>query len=319
MRKIILFLLLLGLIFILGCQGQDSGGDGGFPGFGGGKKSTSYFGGKADGLEIKFLNLQPPEILREEQDFTIGLELVNNGQCDVNGQLCVRDALSDVFGGVQDSCQDINLKAIEDVNGQIIKDSRNLYFRTNSYHDIGRELNTQILAKAVYHCDFVSGPQLCVKPVIEENENLCKSMESISGKELKARSAPITISKVDKEIVPESNGVRLIATITLNKMSKGQASFGTDSGNADFNKGSPIFIGVEYQGFGEMRCNGLEGNILYWKSKDTNKIVQCELELEQIDLIENPLNIKLAYDYEVTETKQVTIKQKLGNTQTGFS
>ena len=59
-----------------------------------------------------------------------------------------------------------------------------------------------------------------------------------------------------------------------------------------------------------MKCNSLDGNTLYWKPKDATKTVQCELELGQIDLIENPLNIGLSYDYEVTESKQITIKQR---------
>ena len=313
MRKtiLILFLLFAGLIFVISCQG----GGPGFPGSGNGK-GGSYFGGTPNGLEIKFLNLQPPDILREGQDFTVALELTNNGQCDAIGQICVRDALSDIFGGIQDNCQEMNLKAIENINGQIVKDSRTFYFRGNSYNNIGRELSTQILAKTSYKCEFVSGPQLCVKSVIGENENLCKSIESISGKELKARSAPITISKVDKELVPEANGVRLIATITLSKMSKGQLKAEKE---VDFTKGSPMFISVEYSGFGEMKCSELEGNLLYWKSKDTSKIVQCELELGKIDLIQNPLNIKLAYDYEITEVKQITIKEKFSGRQETFS
>ena len=310
MKKVILVLFsVMGLFLIAGCQesGNDSGGWS-FPGSGGKGGSSSYFGGNPDGISIKFLNLQPPDVLREGQDFTVALEIVNNAQCSTSGQICVRDALSDIFGGLQDNCQDINLKGVENVNGQIIKDSKILFFRGNSYADIKRELNTQIIAKAVYSCEIISGPQLCIKPLIGENENLCKSTESISGKSLKAKSAPITITKVDKEIIPEQGGIRLLATITLTKMSKGQLK--TDIGNFDADKGSPLSMSVEYAGFGEMKCNSLDGNTLYWKPKDATKTVQCELELGQIDLIENPLNIGLSYDYEVTESKQITIKQR---------
>ncbi|MAG46992.1 hypothetical protein CL617_00160 [archaeon] len=306
MKKIILLsIFIVSLFLIVGC-GNGSGGGFGFGDRGSGDSSSSYFGGKTEGLVINFINLQPRDTIREGEEFTIGLDLINNGQCDVIGEICVRDALSDVFGGVEDSCQEIELKAIENINGNIRKDSRKLFFRGNGYEDIQRELTTQIIAKATYGCEFISGPQLCVKPVVGEDEDICKSVEDISGKNLKARNAPVTITKVHKEVFTELDGVRLLATITLGKMSKGNL-FSEDSSE---NRGNSLFMRAVYEGFGEMECDELEGNLLYWRADETSKIVQCSLEIGEIDLLANPLDIELSYDYEISENKQITIKER---------
>lgn len=246
--------------------------------------------GTPDGLHITFLESQPRENLKENEIFDVGLKLENKAECDIKGEICIRDIRAESISGVQDSCQSFELRKKEDNN----IDSENIYFQDNSYTSLSGDINTNIITKAEYSCSIQLTPQVCVKPNIED-EDICKTKEKISST-LGLKKAPITVSSIDKILIPQRDGMRLEVAINLKKMSEGESN--------NFN------IGVEYEGHGILNCRNLDR--LDFK-KNTENIINCEIPVDIVDIEENPLKITLNYIYETTKSKQINVIKEEGD------
>jgi len=266
--KIIITILVL--IFITACGTSQQGGRG---------------SGAPDGLHINFLELQPRSELKENEIFDIGLKLENKAECNIEGEVCVRDLRAESISGVQDSCQPFNLRKKEDNN----IDSENIYFQDNSYELLSGDASTNIIAKAEYSCSIQLTPQVCVKPNLED-EKICKTKETISSSALGLKQAPITVYSINKILIPQRDGMKLEVAIHLRKMSEGKSN--------NFN------IGIEYEGHGVLNCRNLDRLNF---EKNTENIINCEIPVNVGDIEENPLKITLNYIYEISESKQIKI------------
>jgi len=261
------------LIFLTACNGTN--------------QSTSS--GTPDGVKISFLELQPRSELRIGETFDIGLELENRADCNVQGQICVRDLFTSSISGVQDQCQEFELSKKD-----ITIDSKKFYFTDNAYNvEIG-DLRSTIFATATYSCNIQLNPQLCIKPSIED-ESFCKNRETLSQNTLGLKSAPITITQIEKLLIPQSNNIKMEVTLHLRKMAIGNIE-------------GPLGISLNYEGYGSLQCRDLDK--LEWEEKDTEKIIKCEIPLNVKDIEDNPLIINLNYNYKNSEQKQIQIIQE---------
>ncbi len=267
MKKITIIFL---LIFITACSGQTQQGTG---------------SGNPDGLHINFLELQPRSELRENEYFDIGLRLENKAECDIQGDICIRDTLAQSISGVQDNCQSFELRKKEDS----IIDSDTIYFQDNVYESVVGDLNTNLIAKAQYSCSIQLTPQVCIKPDLED-EDICKTRETLTQSTLGLKQAPITVTSINKLLIPQRDGIRLELEIHLRKMAEGKSD--------NFN------INLEYEGYGKLNCRDLDR--LNFKT-NTENIINCEIPLNVMDIEENPLKIMLSYTYETTKSKQIKI------------
>ena len=276
-KKIILLLVLV--LFITGCS----------QGFQSNRKGT----GTPDGVRMNFLELQPRNELREGESFDIGLKLENKADCNVAGEVCVRDLLTGSISGVEDSCESFTLKKVDDY-GYV--DSTEVFFTDNVYGSVSGDLKSTIVAEATYSCFIQLTPQLCVKPR-REDETICKSRETLTSSTFGLKSAPITVTQIDKLLVPQSNGVKLETSLHLRKMSEG-------------NLEGPLNLNLNYEGYGSLQCRDLDK--LEWKKGETEKIIKCEISLNVDDIEDNPLVISLDYYYVNSKTKQITILKEEG-------
>jgi hypothetical protein len=267
MKKIIILIVLL---FLTACTATSQTGKG---------------SGTPEGVHITFLELQPRNELREGELFDIGLKLENKAECDIQGRICVRDTFAESISGVQDDCQSFELRKKEDN----IVDSKNIYFQNNIYDSISGDLTSTIIAKAEYSCLITLTPQVCIKPNLED-ENTCKTKETLSSSTLGLKSAPITVISIEKQLIPQANGVKLEVTIHLRKMVEGTSN--------NFN------INVEYEGYGPLTCRNLDR--LNFKT-NTENIINCEISLNVNDIEQNPLVITSSYVYENLASKQIRI------------
>jgi|SRR3989344_1409984 len=296
MKKILIVFL---LILLVGC-GQTGQGRG---------KIT----GAPDGLQITFLPLQPAVSMRENQDVNVGLELTNNGACDITSDICVTDTLSSVWAGIDEQCISLDLGGIKQVGEDVVRDSTIKQFSFPAYRSLDRDLSTSIIAKSQYNCDIVAGPQLCVKSLVGQKEKECPSFEKISGDKLRATIAPITIAGVDKQLVPEQGGIKLVTAITLKKMKQGEIKGELDEttlnkkGASSALRYAPVMVEVDYKGYGSLECRELENGVFLWRKDKDQETLNCEIFLGNIDYVENPLDIKLGYDYEVSQILPVQI------------
>ena len=274
MKKIITILILL--VFLTACNSLTQQG-----------KST----GTPQGLEITFLEFQPREEIRQNEYFDVGLNLINNAECDIAGEICIRDSLAESISGIEDSCQSFSLRKKE--NNQV--DSREVYFTDNVYASISGNLISNIITRAEYSCSIQLVPQVCVKPDIGE-ENLCKTRETLSSSTLGLKSAPITVTSIDKLLIKQRDGMKLETVIHLRKMSEG--------GSESFS------INVEYEGHGQLNCKNLDR--ISFKT-NTENVINCEIPINVGDIEENPLRIDLTYLYETSKSKEVRITKEEGD------
>jgi len=262
------------LIFLTACSGISQ---------------TSKTSGTPDGVRISFLDLQPRSELRVGETFDIGLELENTADCNVQGQVCVRDLFASSISGVQDQCQEFDLRKKD-----ITTDSKKFYFTDNVYDTNLGNLRSTIIADASYSCHIELNPQLCVKSSIDD-ESLCKNRETLSQNTLGLKTAPVTITQIEKLLIPQSNSIKMEITLHLRKMANG-------------NLQGPLGIILNYEGYGNLRCRDLEN--LEWDDRDTEKIIKCEISLNVGDVEDNPLIISIDYNYQNSEQKQIQIMQE---------
>ena len=112
------------------------------------------------------------------------------------------------------------------------------------------------------------------------------------------------ITQVEKQLIPEQNGLRLVTLITLSKMNKGLPV------SQDDVEGSPVGVSVSYGGYGELDCRDVERAVYLWEGDGNDQVIQCEKSLGSIEFEENLLDIKLNYGYEVSENVPITISDK---------
>jgi len=262
------------LIFLTACSGISQ---------------TSKTSGTPDGVRISFLDLQPRSELRVGETFDIGLELENTADCNVQGQVCVRDLFASSISGVRDQCKEFDLRKKD-----ITTDSKKFYFTDNVYDTNLGNLRSTIIADASYSCHIELNPQLCVKSSIDD-ESLCKNRETLSQNTLGLKTAPVTITQIEKLLIPQSNSIKMEITLHLRKMANG-------------NLQGPLGIILNYEGYGNLRCRDLEN--LEWDDRDTEKIIKCEISLNVRDVEDNPLIISIDYNYQNSEQKQIQIMQE---------
>ena len=289
-----ILLILILTIFITGCNG------------------SSFLGSGPNGVQILFIQPESTITSRgidEGSSVPIELELTNYAECNIIGTLCVKDTLSDVYGGISEQCKNINFEESRTNNNKLELDKQTYIFTSQPYTNLFKDQETNLQATAKYSCDIIVGPKrVCTQSPFENDETKCKNFETISGSALSSRVAPITVGSIDKQLfLSGDNDIKLKTAITFKKMSKGKVSIQNENQESNL-KGNPIKIDVDYAG-SQMTCTGRDykDGILSWKSSDTEKIINCEILLNTRELQENPLNIRLDYIYEITESKLIKI------------
>src|SRR3989338_11656706 len=241
------------LIFLTACSGISQ---------------TSKPSGTPDGVRISFLDLQPRSELRVGETFDIGLELENTADCNVQGQVCVRDLFTSSISGVQDQCQEFELRKKD-----ITADSKKIYFTDNVYNSAIGDLKSTIIATASYSCNVQLNPQLCIKSSIDD-ESFCKNRETLSQNTLGLKTAPITITQIDKLLIPQSNNVKMEVTLHLRKMSEGELE-------------GPLGIALTYEGHGNLQCRDIDN--LLWEEQATETLIKCAIPFNVQDVEDHPL------------------------------
>lgn len=268
-----------------------------------------------EGVTLSFIPGSPPDVIREDSGFIVGVKLENNADITINSaKICARGILSD-YGGfpVEEQCTDFNLAGVEVRNNkQIVKDSKPFYFNSEGYKTNGRSIiEPTIIAKATYGCEFIAGPQLCVTKDLMTDEiggGECARTESISGSKLYSKSAPITLMKADKELSNSGDGnLRLRVGLTLKKA--GDGGYVVNSLNDDEVQKSYVKMQVSYGSYGDMKCSGLKDGNMEWKRNENEKVINCEILLGSVNQLESaPLNVKLNYYYRVEKQKMIKVE-----------
>ncbi|MBU2633781.1 MAG: hypothetical protein KJ674_00895 [Nanoarchaeota archaeon] len=290
--KKILFILIV-LVLITGCAStsQLSGREEGR-------------GGVPDGLTIEFLSPSGNEV-REDIFFPVKLKLENNAECIVDGTICIRDTAGSSLSGIVDDCENFNIQKLD-------KKVPYFTFENNVYENLERDIDTTILAKAIYECNININPFVCVRQDDDKLKDSCPDIQTISGKVGGLKTAPVTVTTIKKKF--DASGGLLSLQIYLDEMDKKDGRVVSNNYVKDNNEyGFPISIS-----FGELDVmndcytysDNLKNGIYYWK-KDTENIINCEILVSGINEFEDiAVNINLDYTYELEKSKDIKVRYK---------
>lgn len=284
MKKVFMILILVAAIFLAGCQQTE--------------KSTNI-----GGVDMGFMTATPPISLRENDDFNIGIKLMNKALKEVTGKLCVFDTASPALGGIGvKDCREFTIAAAEEQNKKIIPETKIERFPEGggaySYHDVITDTTVNVLAELTYPFENTISGQICLKknPDEEIKEFKCLSEETLSGNKLKAEIAPVTVSSIKKTITPSGNQNRVSLEITIKKSPTGEIT--SNEGGEDTHS---MDVNVELVGTrSDFKCSPLtkEGKI---KLTDNEKVINCEslVSLNQ-DYYQDTVRVILGYNYKTT-------------------
>jgi len=305
MKKYFFFLILIILIFISGCGTS-------LPGRG----SISNDGpltGSPNGLQIIFLS-QVSDIL-SGNSVQVPIKLRNNAACDAMGELCLTDTAPDGISGSSPLCQEDGFSipgaVIEGNKQRILEPS--FYLQTPAYSINDPKLKNReytLSAAATYKCEIVARPEFCVTRL--SDDKTCKSSEIITGSNLNAAVAPITVTQIEKITTSKSSGADVLIRITLSKMSKGYVVdkvIKSTETQLESLQGEPVSFYADIDG-NQMECSGTDfnDNIIRWKASDNQRIINCKTSLNFPDNnIEAHLNVNLDFTYKITESKKINV------------
>lgn len=249
--------------------------------------------GNPDGLHITFLQPKDGDIIKEDSPFYINFDLYNGADFDIELDLC----LSDGFGGTRSAVKDDCRFYVIEKKGWY-ENKEDLLFGDYQYSDIVSEpnvLEANLYAEAFYPVLITVSPSVCVRQMIlrDEGEEECKRKETLTVSTQGFISAPITVNKIEKTLNSYGSGVKADLRIYLKKMSQGRIEG---------------FINVDlYYGVGELGCDDLDK--LDWDEKDTEKIINCWILIENMEgsFYDNPLDISLSYEYYQKESVHFSI------------
>ncbi|HIH25170.1 hypothetical protein J4476_06240 [Candidatus Woesearchaeota archaeon] len=268
--------------------------------------SGSGSGGSARGVSIKFIEPLPSE-LSEGGEFSTTIQISNavvnaNG---INGELCLRDSISDNYGGLKDSpspCYPVNLPSASQTSKGGINPSEDVFtFTSQPYSNLDPSITNEIsiIADFKYSVDTSAGAVACVKkpgansPTIPSN---CGTEQSLS---VQQPDMPLKVAKI--LIRPSrinSNDVKLNTEITLSRAIQGellpkQESFEkTSFGSAD------IDFNVEINGYSASCSSISSGSKLNIRSNENEKVIKCStlITLNQ-DYLDVPVKIDMGYGF----------------------
>lgn len=286
MLKKEVFLISLILIIVSGCE-------------------TSSSNAQAGSLNLVFSENMPPEVLRENQAFRVGLVVENYMLQDVNYDLCVSDTPSSRFGGIENQeCISSSITAANELGDSItptVSDQITFPRQGEPYSytnlDFGVD-NTNIIAELTYYLEPISQAEICLaKDVnIKTVDGIdCPLRQKIPGSSISYAGGPIKVSDIEVDISPQSdNKISVFLTLDFQKNSEGIISY-MEQGDES------IGIHVSVAGV-NFNCAGLEGGLV--KLTETNKKVSCKgiIDMGENNYYTDTILIKTSYTHTISKT-----------------
>jgi hypothetical protein len=265
------------------------------------------------GVDIKFLEDQPPKELMEGQNFQVNLELINGLEKDIDFELCIQGDTPPHYEGVSfKDCMTGLINAAYKNDENILTSSKKIvYFpsETGSYAYINLEEGmgkASIYSELKYSVESSAKIDVCIKgdPYLESEEIICKNKESFSS--IKQDSAPLMINKVEKNIIKSGNVNQIIVDLYLNKASQGEIV------REEIIDLDLIRVDIYLTGTGgKFSCSPQkEEKIIYRPGDKIRCIGDLSVSSTNAAYIDN-LNIILKYDYKVSKPISISFETNL--------
>jgi hypothetical protein len=251
------------------------------------------------GLDISFLKDRPPrDVIYENQDFSIGVQIVNNVPTEVLAEVCVSDTPADSYGGVQgEICDNLVVPGATEYGGEIEPyEMEPIYFDPEPYINLGRGVDsTNILATVTYSLETTSDIDICLAKDFnfQEGDFRCESESVFSGKDIRSAKAPLIVDRVESRIVPEGDNNRVILDIYFKKSPIGRI--------IDRKSNKQLFDVDVYFGAtsAEFKCNPLVNGKVEMSGPSRKITCYALANLEEVPYVDT-LHIDLSYSYRVS-------------------
>jgi hypothetical protein len=307
--SIILIMALVSVsVFLAGCSEDE-------PSFG---KEKTFLGG-TKGLEIEFMNGEPPEEVYDGGDFpfSITLKINNKGEYDVPEEdvlVSIQGFDAEEFGLTLD---DLEKNPDEDITGYGINPDTGEPIEPPEYYVTFSDLNYQgtlsgnhqfpAVANVCYRYLTKATTDLCIKENLLDTQDT--SVCTVSGKRSYENSgAPVQITDVE-EFTAGSSAVRFsfrVKHIDNNGNIYSKTGDLCDKALANKNK---VYVEVDTGMEGTLKCSGLSdgdsGEIIL---TDGERMISCTQEVRNPSNRIKIVNIELSYDYETMEETEFLVK-----------
>ncbi len=265
--------------------------------------------GSTGGIDIKFTEVPEKEVYEGEEIFATILitnSLVNEG--GIQGILCLRDTLSDNYGGIPDNaCADVNLPPATRTDGGVSPYVMEINFPEVSpispYRGIEREIsksyqNLPIIADFKYSVETTAGAVVCIKLPGAVSPNIPKDCGTKQTLSVQQPSMPLKISKLT--VTPSrrgSNNVLLNIEMTISKSKQGLLlSSGEISGGVPAVASVSLDVLANQDSAG---CQQVSNGRISIRSNENEKVIKCALSINDLsqDYINVPITVRMKYGF----------------------
>ena len=183
------------------------------------------------GIDINFIEDQPPRELMEGQNFQVNLKLINGLKKDINFEACIQGDTPPHYEGISfKECKNGMIDAAYENDESVLTSTEKIvYFpdEIGSYAYVNLEDGmgkTSIYAELKYSVESSAKMNVCVKgdPYLESEEIVCNNKEKFNSNSIEQDSSPLMINKIEKNIIKSGNINQIIVDLYLNKAKQGE-------------------------------------------------------------------------------------------------
>lgn len=310
-KRFMTLLLVLSLVFLVGCQQ---------------KTTTPTFSGKAfiggnQGLEMTFLPNSPPkEIFDVDSPFFISVKIENKGEYNIDSGDKIKISVTGINPSdfkvntadlTKNSPNALNGVTVDTTGNKISGDFVTIDFpEMNYFKQISGTVPLPLRANACYEYGTKAQGKLCVRKDLRGvtgQTGVCDPNRVVPAEN---SGAPVQISDF-KQNVAGSNKIDFFFTIkksgaATDSLYKKGTSCDIAVANTDL-----VYVEVSDTGLGTLSCMGLKDGTAtsgYVKLFNGQQEVRCSQTITNPDDFEKVVDIKLTYDYKQFIDTQISVK-----------
>lgn len=302
MNKKILFLVIVSLVLIVGCNNlQDPNNEDSVS-----STSDSIRSG-TQGLDMSFSPNLPPSQLFDTSELVASLEVRNRGVNDLERGDCIIEFSgfdSNIIrgGDKRQLCNDLPGKKVTNPEGGF----NTIEFKSSSIslpRDVN-EYNPNIVANACYEYKTVASPQVCIDSNLLELGSGSKACD-VRDISLSGQGAPVAVTNVDVKMV----GTKAIFQIGVSNKGSGdvvspQSSIQRCPTGLDYNDYDEVKYSVDLSGGDLIDCTPKDSMV---RLENGRGLITCSFEVGKKQAYETPLRIELDYNYQQSIRRQLKI------------
>lgn len=303
MKKRLMVLITVFVLFISGCNLNDSSGP---------SQSEDIHSG-TEGLDMDFVRNLPPSRIYDTASLTILAELENKGAYDLTERNCLlhlHGADPNTFIGLTKvkECGNMKGKSTEYPKGE--KNSVEFGTDTINLMEGLDSLPQNFVLTACYDYETVATPVVCIDPTFYEANPIrgaCTVSDvSMSG----GQGAPVSVSRVGVNMLGRD---RVSFEIDIKNsgggtiLRNGIDLYNTCPGPIPYSDTDIVEYDIDMRGATKIRCSPeLDGGPRVRLTGNTARIV-CTFSVSETTAYTTPLNINLAYSYMDSISKSVEV------------